>query len=172
MRHKIFYQTKILPFFLIICSLIFAGSVSAALAPKPQVKSILVQKTQTLVTPTPTNAPTVTPFLPTTTPTKGVIVVISATPTPQVAKQDKQSLSPAPNATATPLPTSSPTPTIVVQTVTLEIKTPDGADKFNVSLTPNATVCDILEAAKNEGKINSLTLDDSYMDTLHSKYVY
>src|SRR4029078_2639744 len=69
--------------------------------------------------------------------------------------------------TNTPLPT----PTNSINHVSLQITTPDVTSLDSVTLKDGADVCDVLQEAKDEGKISSLTLDDSYMSSLHSKYV-
>ena len=40
-----------------------------------------------------------------------------------------------------------------------------------MTLNNGANACDVLQEAKNEGKINSVTFDDSYMSTMHSRYI-
>ena len=53
----------------------------------------------------------------------------------------------------------------------VDIKTPDSSSSFSVELTDGMSVCDVLQKAKDDGKISSLTIDDSYLSTLKSKYV-
>ncbi len=55
--------------------------------------------------------------------------------------------------------------------VNMEINDPDGDNSFQVKLNGGANACDVLQESKDEGKINSLTFNDAYMSTLHSRYV-
>ena len=74
----------------------------------------------------------------------------------------------APNLETTPLtsvPQTSPT-------VSVAIIPPDATSNFAVVLEEAFNVCDVLVKAKNEEKISSLTLDDSYLSTYKSLYVY
>lgn len=79
----------------------------------------------------------------------------------------------SPQITAQPSPTPTITPqvTIAAVQVTLHITDPDGTKIFQVTLHTGDTLCDNLVEAKNEGKIKSLTLDNSYMQSFHSAYV-
>lgn len=89
----------------------------------------------------------------------------TATPSQQSNSQQ------ASNPTATPVPTSQPAPTTATNTVSMQIQDPAGNSTFTVTLNSGANACDVLQEAKNEGKINSVTFDDSYMATLHSRYI-
>jgi hypothetical protein len=42
---------------------------------------------------------------------------------------------------------------------------------FSLELNAGETVCDVLQKAKDEGKIQSLTFNDSYLSAYHSRYV-
>ena len=68
-----------------------------------------------------------------------------------------------------PLPPPSP-PTIAQVGVT--IITPSSTSNFTVELEEGFDICGVLVKAKNEGKISSLILDDSYLSTYKSLYVY
>lgn len=91
-------------------------------------------------------------------------------PTTNIVVTSTANLSKA--ATPTPIsqPTSQPTqaPSNIVN---LQIVEPDGNFNFSVALKNGNNLCDNLTEAKNEGKIRSLTLDDSYMSSYHSSYV-
>ncbi len=54
--------------------------------------------------------------------------------------------------------------------VSLSIIDPDGKNIFAVDLKLGADACDVLAEAKAEGKIHSLTLDDSYKASFGSAY--
>lgn len=96
------------------------------------------------------------------------------TPSPTPTKQPLISIQVIPTQTPTPTlqPTLTPTPTVVANAVNLQIQTPDGTSTFTVTLKDGADVCGVLQTAKDEGKINSLTIDDSYLSSLGSRYVY
>ena len=123
--------------------------------------------------------------IPTTNPTR-----IPPIPTIQTSSQNTSAAHPtasttntqssytAPTAQPSPTPTvmqisstSTPTPIISSQDVTIQITEPDGTFTFQVDLHNGNTVCDILQTAKSEGKIKSLTFDSSYMSSLHSLYI-
>lgn len=102
----------------------------------------------------------------------------SSIPTPAPTQQISSPTTPPTTApqstpTQTPIPTEQPaaTPTTTTQTVSVQIQAPDGISNFPVTLKDGANVCDVLQTAKNEGKINSLTLDDTYLSAFNSKYV-
>ncbi|HSW88421.1 MAG TPA: DUF4430 domain-containing protein [Candidatus Saccharimonadales bacterium] len=190
---QIFYKTKLLPYLILVVCLAIAGLITYTLAPKPKIAGIATTKTNPIspFTPTPSSTePTVTihvrngftprvlptswgrkPF-PTLTETPTVTVTyINTVPTTQPT---------LPIITATPIPqtptpsltlTISPTPTQTLNTVSLQLKTPDTTSNATITLKDGANVCDVLDEAKNEGKISSVTFDDSYMSSLHSKYV-
>ena len=79
---------------------------------------------------------------------------------------------PPPSSAPAPVPTSSmPAATAPQPTVTVTIIDPDGSSTFAVGLKAGADACDVLAEAKTEGKLRSLTLDDSYKSTFGSSYV-
>lgn len=82
-----------------------------------------------------------------------------------------QSAQSAPSAAPLP-PSPTSTPVAVVSIVNVDIKTPDSSSSFSVEFKDGMNVCDVLQKAKDDGKISSLTIDDSYLSTLNSKYVY
>ncbi len=63
------------------------------------------------------------------------------------------------------------TRTVSTSTVLMQITDPEGTRSFEIRLHDGATVCDILQEAKDEGSIRSLTLDDSWLATYGSLYV-
>ena len=93
------------------------------------------------------------------------------------------------NAQSTSTPQSSPRPTFRYLTpelsigtqnkqdqstaaaVAIQLSEPDGTSNFEVSLNPGDDLCDNLVEAKAEGKIRSLLIDDSYLETFGSRYV-
>lgn len=73
-----------------------------------------------------------------------------------------------------PAPTSQPSPQTSLQTenqVNLQISEPDGNFSLSVTLKDGDNLCHNLSRAKDEGKIRSLTIDDSYMSSFGSSYV-
>jgi len=87
--------------------------------------------------------------------------------------QQTSSQTSIPTATPQPtaVPTQAPTAAPVSNTVSMQVQDPGGNSSFTVTLTNGANACDVLQEAKNEGKINSVTLSDAYMSSLHSLYV-
>lgn len=155
--------------------------------PNPPIKKLVAAAHITISpTPEPTKiiaTPTITVTIqkyvsstltPTIKQTINTITQVTANPTTQrntnavvIAAAAQLSPTPLPQSTITPM--SQPTKTI--ETVTVQIIEPDGTSNFQVMLHSGNTVCDILQTAKSEEKIKSLTLDNSYMDSLHSAYV-
>lgn len=112
------------------------------------------------------------------TPGKKLLGLIQPLATPKqtlTINQEKKSeinISPtkgAVNPTQTPIPTSEPT--INVLQVNLEIKNGDSSSNFSIGISENMNVCDVLSKARDEGKISSVSFDDSYMETFKSKFV-
>lgn len=183
-------KKKILPPAIVVGSLILAGSVAYAFSPQsPFVaqqsdtsnKTIAYKaKPTTVQRPTPSAVPSkTTSVLGTKTRTVSPQPK-SIQPTP-ITKQESTSTSSSQNTgtggttvTNTPVPqqtNSTPTQVPAAQTVSVEIKSPDGSASFTVAHNDGMTVCDVLQRAKDSGKIKSVTLDDSYMASLRSKYV-
>ncbi len=84
--------------------------------------------------------------------------------------------SPTPTPTSAPqtsvTPSSTPTMSPAQQdSVNMTVNSPDGSSNFQVKLNSGADVCAVLQEAKDEGKIKSVAFDDSYMPSLHSRYV-
>jgi|SRR3989344_6647927 len=78
----------------------------------------------------------------------------------------------APQSSTTPQPSPSPTTQPEKKQVNLEIQAPDGTSSFQIEITEEVDVCKVLEIARDQGKIKSLTLDDQYLKAFNSKYVY
>lgn len=176
-------KNKILPPVIIISALLFAAIVSYSLVPKKpiEVKTATAEKIQApqaalsdnqptpLPTPLPTPFPTVkpkqtspqTPAIP--APTKAPTPTNLPTPTPQ----PNNNTEPKPTPTASQTPAPSP----IASIVHIEIKTPNGSSSFETEITDGMNLCDIMQKAKDSGKINSITFDDSYLSVYKSKYV-
>lgn len=56
--------------------------------------------------------------------------------------------------------------------VNMKIITPEGESNFTVELKDGQNACDNLYEAKAEGKIKSLTIKDTYLESMGSLYVY
>jgi hypothetical protein len=106
-------------------------------------------------------------------------------PTPSLTQQTNPSLTLAdtpinhvltptviPTVTITLAPTNTPIPTSVVSFVNVQIQMPDAILNFSIELKQEMNVCDVLQKAKDEDKIKSLTFDDSYLSAYKSRYVY
>ncbi len=74
------------------------------------------------------------------------------------------------NGTSSALATSSRDDT-TLSVVHLEIIDPDGTSSFEMKLNQGDDLCENLTEAKAEGKIKSLTIDDSYLATFGSRYI-
>jgi len=78
----------------------------------------------------------------------------------------------APHAASTKPAASTPTPVPpVTNAVTLQLIDPAGTFTYGVHLLAGADACTILTEAKSEGDLASVTIDNSYLSTLHSAYV-
>lgn len=186
-------KKNLVPPLIIVGCLVIAGSVAYAFAPQ---RSLVTKQSdspnkvlsyQTKPTTAAIQAPQMTssPRRAATVGTKARSVSpqpASVIPTAVAVKQNTTSASqnnttvtntPVPQqAAATSIPTQAvPTQTPASATVSVEITSPSGTSTFTVSYSENMTVCDVLQKAKDTGKITSVTFDDSYMATLHSKYV-
>ncbi|MEK7570772.1 MAG: DUF4430 domain-containing protein [Patescibacteria group bacterium] len=104
------------------------------------------------------------------TPTSTSVPTQSDTSSKQQASTTTQTISPTTEVIQTPA-TSTPTPTSTVATATLEIQDPTASSRFPIEITNGMNVCDLLQKAKDTGKIVSVTFDDSYMASLNSRYV-
>lgn len=123
---------------------------------KNSVKGISINKI--ISTPTPQD-----------TPTPGIVYQVIQKPS--TTTQQPPTSTPAPTVqqatnNSNPQPTSAPS-----QAVNMQVTEPDGTFNFTVNLNSGNTACDLLNEAKQEGKIKSVTMDDSYMSTLHSPYI-
>lgn len=170
---------KLIPVLLITNSLFMAGWASNFL--KEQIIKTGKPTAVLAVTASPaaSSAPAIIPAVsssPTPTPTP-----IQSGPAPSASPEVKTFVtnnyitmapSPTPTPTPTPSPTPSPTPTPTpLPTINMRIKTPDSNSTFIVEIQDNINACDALTEAKNQGKIASLTLDDSYLATFHTLLV-
>lgn len=124
--------------------------VTVAVTPTPTQKINSTQANNNQTSLSATNTPTQSTSQPTITPTPTTAVL---------------------GTTIQPTPTSNPSPTQASDSVTVQINEPDGNTNASVKLNSGANTCDVLTEAKNEEKVKSLTLDDSYMSSFHSMYV-
>ncbi|HLC88132.1 MAG TPA: DUF4430 domain-containing protein [Patescibacteria group bacterium] len=125
---------------------------------KPAVKASVKPSIKPSPPPTP---PGSTAPAPSTASSPAVLGATSASPSPGTSP----SHSPPPAGGSGPSP--SPSASISPQTVNLEIQ----GSGFTIEISGNLNVCQVLEKAKDQGKISSLTLDDSYMSSMNSQYV-
>ena len=94
------------------------------------------------------------------------------TSTPVPAKKiEEQIVNQIPSNIPILLPITAAEPTQAAKLVNVEITAGGNTSSFSLEFTNSINVCDVLEKARNEGKITSLTIDDSYMKTFNSKYV-
>jgi len=78
---------------------------------------------------------------------------------------------PASASVVAPVQTTSATTSVPLPTVSITLQDPDGTNTFPVDLRAGTDACQVLEEAKAEGKIRSLTIDDSYKESFGSSYV-
>lgn len=71
----------------------------------------------------------------------------------------------------TPVPPTV-TPTQISAAVEVTISQPDGTSTFNIAWHEGMNVCDVIKQAKAAGHITSLTLDESYIASMKSPYIY
>lgn len=189
-------KKQLLPGLIVGIALILAGSAAYAFSPQSPFNS--KQKEISENTITRKTSPTKTPVTPTPKPsatlsqkvvlgTKTTGTVPQPTTKTVAAKQESSSTgttgqsntggSTSQNTTpqsATAAPQQQPTaaPVQAAQTVSVEIKAPDGTSSFTVDYNEGMDVCAVLQKAKDAGKIRSVTFNDDYMATLKSKYVF
>lgn len=137
-----------------------------ATQPSPRISSL------PKLIPTPASTPTPKPTSTSTPEPKTIITnnyyTIAASPSPNPIP----SLTPTPTPSPTPSPTPISTPTpIPVNSINIEIKTPQSDTNFDLQIEDGINACDGLVKAKNEGKISSLGLDDSYLSTFNTLLV-
>ena len=181
---------EIIPALVIFSVLLFAGSVSFAFAPKsahtiaadeprvvetvkeevgfsplskhsPQTKQVLGIAAKVVLnssTPSFTPKASVLPS-PSSVPTSVPVQTIVVRNVTEVVN------TPAPTSTATPAPSIEPSPTPTPLTVNIEVNSPAGKSNFSLKITDGMNACEILQKAKDEGKIASLTLDDKYLES-------
>lgn len=87
-----------------------------------------------------------------------------STPTPTPTVSPSPDVVPSPSASSTPSPSPSP----AAQMISMEIKQPDATFNFNVEISEGMNVCQVMQKAKDEGKINSLTINDKYLATFNT----
>lgn len=157
---------------LILSALSFLISLFAALAPNSAKRNETGQETYY-----PPNKTEISSDVETTeTSSSGVKAVartdVLGTETPSLTNPETtQPPASIPTPTLAQITEAPPTTRPVLSTVTLEIKSPSNSASFEISYKDGDNVCDILTRAKSEGHIQSLTIDNSYIQTLKSAYV-
>lgn len=144
------------------------GSTSPEFTPKPKststpLRSPEIKPNILVITPTPTSVPTPSSEA---SETKTIITNYYIT---QVISTP--SATPTSTPTPTPSATPSPAPAPALSVISMEIKTPDTDSNFTIEVEDGINACDLLVKAKTEGKISSLTLDDSYLATFNTLLV-
>jgi hypothetical protein len=168
------------PILIILSGLLFAGSVSSSLVPKnsirnnpqPTVTNYVLGTSTQVPTPSVTPTPTKQVVIPTSKPILTSIPTLSPTPT-NIPSQTIITIviTPTPSPTAVPTPTSSPTPTLIPTLIIVEVKEPNHDFTFPLSIQDGINACQLLEFAKDQGKINSVTLDDRYLSSFNTLLV-
>lgn len=181
-------KNRLLPALIIAILLTLVGFTTYFL--NSQVSGSSVHKSEVLGTAT--TSPTLTP-LPTNTASPSAFPSTSPSPQPTRTTILKPTPSPSPTPTTTPqtqtsitynyitqvvasptpspTPTETPSPTPIPSIINVEIKDPAGDTTFTVQAEDGINACDLLTKAKDQGKINSVTLDDSYLKTFNTLLV-
>lgn len=180
---------KIWPFAIVITGLMLSASITFASFSFSAKREVVIEKPtesksvlglEVTVSPTPSPIPSTAASLTATnaykaTPTPKPSATPVAVPTP-VTNSNPQNptpvivqiiSTPAPVASLTPeaTPTSEPSPSPVAQKIAVEIKQPDAQMNFELEIIEGIDACAALQKAKDEGKINSLTISDKYLES-------
>ncbi len=116
---------------------------------------------------------------------KAPIQIITPKPTEVLGQETTQNPTPVmlqktayPPTTAYPAQTTTTSTTTTTTStestspqVSMTVSEPDGTNTFTINYHDGMNACDSLTEAKTEGKIRSVTIDNSYQSTLHSSYV-
>lgn len=175
-------KMRLLPLLVILIALVLAGFVSFGLSPKKSLEmaaKIDLPKTDTpniefgpaeplKIAQAPKPAASFKSISPSTSPSA------DGSPKPSPVNSQTPQPSPTPQTSTSPLrqpadPTPSPTPE--TQTVNIEIKASGSSSNFSTAVNEGMNVCEAMQKAKDEGKIQSITFDDSYLAAFKSKYV-
>ena len=123
-------------------------------------------------------APTLTPLPKSLTPIpKSASIPTSTSQPTSVNTQPTSVPSQTPISTPSLSPTLMPSPSpslapIITSLVSVEVQASGTQNlKFTVEFKDGMNVCDVMQEAKDEGKINSITFDDSYLSSYKSRYV-
>jgi hypothetical protein len=142
-------------FFLLAGFSFLSGNKATKTAPKQTKQTLSAKKVPTVTTPV-SEIPTVEQKIQFPTPTLAVTIMYIAN-------------------TDTPQPTNTPVPQQIktnepVETIKIEINKPDGNSSFTLTYHDGKNPCSILNDAKTEGKIQSVTITH-YGAPLNSDYV-
>lgn len=124
----------------------------------------------------PSPKPSIKPT-PTTIATSAPVVISQSNPNPQntspIIIQIVSTPSPSPSSSPSPSPSPSlePSPSPVVRTVAVEIKQPDATLNFDLEITNEMNVCQVMQKAKDQGKINSISISDKYLESFGTLFV-
>jgi hypothetical protein len=179
---------RLLPFIIVLNCLYLAGSLSFIL--KTQV--FAVKSEVPVVTETTKVSQVLGEFITSPSPSPTPIVSVTKVssnprPTPQntinPSSEPKTYITnnyitqvistPIPSPTTSPIPSPSytPTPIPTLSVIHVSIKLPDTEASFTVESEDGINACDLLLKAKSIGKINSVTLDDSYLSSFNTLLV-
>lgn len=166
-----FIKTKSHIFFI---SLLSIASILTFASAQTLTENVATNET-TQIIPTTTIAPAISLTI-TPAPTVQVAVITVSPATPVTIAKQSITLTPTiPIITNTPTPTHFPptvSSTLAIETVAVTLVQPNGTQNLIVTWRKDMNACDVLEQAKEEGAIASLTLDESYVSTFKSPYVY
>ncbi len=111
-------------------------------------------------------------------PTPAIKLSPSANPSSSVkssitsVSNSQSSPTPQPSSISQTASSPTPAPTPEKKQVNMEIQSPDGNSSFQIDISEGMNVCDVLQKAKDQGKVKSITFDDQYLASYNSKYVY
>lgn len=182
---------KIWPLAVVITGLLLSASITFAsftlqtkrevIIERPVEKAVLGIEASPSATPVPSIEPSpsvltiIAPPKPPIKPSPSAAAVSSpaATPAPQnpVPVIIQVVSTPTPTASPSPSPSLEPSPTPVAQKVSIEIKQPDSQINFDLEITEGINVCQAMQKAKDEGKINSISISDKYLESFGTLFV-
>lgn len=156
----VFRGKAIKRFGIIVGLVIVAAALGLAVAPRP---AGLVTRPQT-----PTNNSEIT------VPAVAGDQTVAPTAAPSAQSSDQKSTPRPVTGDSSRTNTSNQTAVVTVTPqpiVNLQLKSPAGSSQYAVKLIAITDACTILTAARDQGYVKSVTIDNSYLSTLKSAYV-
>lgn len=134
-------------------------SIKPSASVKPSLKPSVKASAPPSASPSPSPSPAASAVSGSSSGSSPAVLGTSTSPSPSASP----SSNPSPPAGGSP----SPSPTPSIQTVSVEVQ----GSSFTLEISGDLNVCQVMQRARDQGKISSLTLDDSYMSSMNSQYV-